>query len=241
MKPLSLLFCGLLGLGGAPVGAEEPESGPVSGVYFAEKMMTSPHLVAKGMAWWNGKLIIANREPAQLYAHTPPNKFEVFKGEGLTNPFGVAVDSDGHLLITENKDGILYRLARITRDGKEETLLEERGVNHRNKNPKTGLCTPLMLATHPNGTIYWSGYPSSGTRYILPDAEKGKLDEVKIAKPQVGHSYGIGISPDHKWLYVNSQIPMGSKGRGTWRFPVNDDGSLGEGSLLIDVDKFTTR
>jgi sugar lactone lactonase YvrE len=220
----------------AIVAAQTPDTA-VSGVYFAEKVPDSPSFNAKGMAWWNGRLVIVNREPAQLHAFTPPKTFEIFKEQGLTSPFGAAVDPQGRFLFTENMDDVLYRLARLTADGKEETLLEERGVNHRNKNPKTGLCTPLMLASHPNGTIYWSGYPSTGTRYLMPDG-KG-LDDVRIAKPQVGHSYGIGLSPGHDWLYVASQLPN-PDARGVWRFPVNKDGSLGEGAFFIAVDQFTT-
>jgi len=221
------------------VAASRAEDKPVSGVYFATKVASSPQFIAKGMAWWNGRLIIVNREPAQLHAFTPPDRFEIFKEQGLTNPFGVAVDPQGRLLFTENQDDVLYRLARLTADGKEETLLEERGVNHRNKHSETGLCTPLMLATHPNGTIYWSGYPSTGTRYLLPGKKDFTLADVKIAKPHVGHSHGIGLSPDHDWLYVASQFPNPAN-RGVWRFPVKDDGSLGEGTFFIAVDRFTT-
>lgn len=222
-----------------PAGAVETKDSPVSGVYFAEKIESSPHFIAKGMAWWNGRLLIANREPPKLHAFTPPDRFEIFRAEGLTNPFGVAVDAKGRLLFTENKDGVLYRLARITTDGKEETILNETGVNHRNKMPKTGLCTPLMLATHPNGTIYWSGYPTTGTRYLLPRSNTVSLEDVRLATPHVGHSYGIGLSPKHDWLYVTSQLPN-PEARGVWRFPVNKDGSLGKGSFFIGVDQFTT-
>ena len=223
----------------AALAQAQPQDKPISGVYFAEKMAASPHLNAKGMAWWNNRLIIANRQPAKLYAFTPPDKFDVLKEDGLTDPHGVAVDPDGRLLLTENKDNVLYRLSRHTAEGKEETLLKETGVNHRNKNPKTGLCTPLMLAVHPNGTIYWSGYPSTGTRYLPTGFEVGNLAEVQIAKPQVGHSYGIGLSPGHDWLYVTSQLPN-AEHRGVWRFPVHEDGSLGKGEFFIRVDRFTT-
>lgn len=235
MKTICLSLSMVFGV----IAAGRAQDKAVSGVYFATKVEPSPHFNAKGMAWWNGRLIIVNREPAQLHAFTPPGTFEIVKEQGLTSPFGVAVDPQGRLLFTENSDDVLYRLARLTADGKEETLLEETGVNHRDKNPENGLCTPLMLATHPNGTIYWSGYPSTGTRYLLPGKEEYTLADVKIAKPHVGHSYGIGLSPGHDWLYVTSQMPS-PDARGVWRFPVKDDGSLGEGAFFIAVDRFTT-
>ena len=229
------LITSLLWLEAATVAGE-----PISGVHFSKRVEASPRFNAKGMAWWNDRLIIVNREPAILHAFTSPDKFEILKKQGLTNPFGAAVDQNGNFLFTENKDSVLYRLARLSKDGKEETLLEETGVNHRNKRPKAGLCTPLMLATHPNGTIYWSGYPSTGTRYLLPGSKKFGLENVREASPYVNHSYGIGLSPKHDWLYVSSQIPLGSKGRGIIRYPVKKDGSLGKGELHVEIDLFTT-
>jgi len=227
----------LIGL--STIAATRAQDAAVSGVYFAQQVPSSPRLNAKGMAWWNGRLIIVNREPALLHAFTPPDAFEIFTDQGLTSPHGVAVDTQGRLLLTENYDEVLYRLSRLTADGQVETLLAEKGVNHRNKQPPTGLCTPLMLATHPNGTIYWSGYPTSGTRYLLPGKQDYTLEDVKIATPHVGHSYGIGLSPGHDWLYVASQLPS-PQDRGVWRFPVHEDGSLGEGAFFIAVDRFTT-
>jgi hypothetical protein len=89
------------------VAAARAEDPAVAGVYFAEKVPGSPQFLAKGMAWWNGRLIIANREPAALHAFTPPDAFTIFKEQGLTSPFGVAVDPQGRLLLTENKDDVL--------------------------------------------------------------------------------------------------------------------------------------
>ena len=226
-------------LGLSVIAAARADDPPVAGVYFAEKVPASPPFNAKGMAWWDGRLIIANREPAALHAFTPPDRFEIFKDQGLTSPYGVAVDPRGRLLVTENLDEVLYRLSRLTADGGEETLLAEAGVNHRDKDIPNGLCTPLMLAAHPNGTIYWSGYPSTGTRYLPPGKNRFDLDDVRIATPHVGHSYGIGLSPAHDWLYVASHLPN-PEARGVWRFPVREDGSLGEGTFFIPVERFTT-
>jgi sugar lactone lactonase YvrE len=94
--------------------------------------------------------------------------------------------------------------------------------------------TPHFLAVHPKGAIYWSGFPDGGTRYLLPGSK-----EVSIGEPRIVHTYGIGLSPKHDWLYVTSKIPNPDR-RGVWRFPVNADGKLGEGEFFLAIDQFTT-
>lgn len=74
--PIALLFGLLLS---AKTLAEPPQDKPVSGLYFAEKVEASLHVVAAGMGWWDGRLIIANREPPALDAITPAIKFEELK------------------------------------------------------------------------------------------------------------------------------------------------------------------
>lgn len=228
VMPLMLVF----GLFLPPIAvAEEAKDKPVSGVYFAEKMEASPHFQASGMAWWNGRLIIANREPPALHAFTPPDKFDVF--QELTRPVGLTVDSENRLIFTEKEDKVLYRLARLSPDGEVEDLIKETGVDNQKPGPRS-VGTPHFVAVHPNGTIYWSGFPNGGTRYLLLSAK-----EVRVASPGIVHTYGIGLSPGHDWLYVNSKIPNADR-RGVWRFPVNEDGSLGKGEFFIAIDQFIT-
>ncbi|MEI6232961.1 MAG: SMP-30/gluconolactonase/LRE family protein [Planctomycetota bacterium] len=201
----------------------------VSGIYHAEPVPGSPTFKASGMAWWNDRLIIAERVPGQLRAFIPPDRFEVFKP--LTHPVGVAVDAAGNLIVTEKEPNVLYRVARLKSDGSDETLVS---TTVDIKQQPEGVGTPHFLAAHRNGTIYWSGFPDGGTRYLLPESKT-----VIIAKPRIVHTYGIGLSPKNDWLYVNSKIPNPDR-RGTWRFPVAPDGSLGEGEFFIQIDQFTT-
>ena len=49
---------------------------PISGVHFSKRVEASPRFNAKGMAWWNDRLIIVNREPAIIHAFTPPDEDE---------------------------------------------------------------------------------------------------------------------------------------------------------------------
>jgi sugar lactone lactonase YvrE len=223
----NLLLFPLLLSAVSPINSEDRQ--PVAGVYQAEAVQGSPTLSASGLAWWNGKLIIADRVPKKLVAFTPPNKFEDFKM--LTHPVGVAVDPRGDLIFTEKETNVLYRVSRLKKDGTEEDLAKN------TMDPKlqiNGVGSPHFLAVHPNGTIYWSGFPDGGTRYLLP-GEK----EIRIGLPRIVHTYGIGLSPKHEWLYVNSKIPN-VDGRGTWRFPVDKDGKLGKGEFFIQIDQFKT-
>lgn len=201
----------------------------VSGVYRAEAVEASPELTAAGMVWWNDRLIIADRWQQKFFAFTPPDRFEVFK-EGK-RPVGLGVDPENRLVFTEKLDKVLCRLARCTADGKEETLLENDGTP---KAGPTGLGTPHFMAVHSNGTIYWSGFPDGGTRYLLPEAKT-----VTVSPTRIVHTYGVGLSPENDWLYVNSKIPNKER-RGTWRFPVDEGGNLGEGEFFIPIDRFTT-
>ena len=205
------------------------EPKPIRGVYRAEVVESSPKLTASGLAWWNDRLVIADRVPKQLRTFTPPDQFGEFKT--LTHPVGLAVDPHGALIVTEKEPNTLYRVARFSPDGREETLVQ---CTMDVKQDPTGVGTPHFVAVHPNGTIYWSGFPDGGTRYLLPGSKT-----VAIAKPRIVHTYGIGLSPRHDWLYVNSKIPNPDR-RGTWRFPVREDGSLGEGTFFIAVDQFQT-
>lgn len=215
----------------ALIQADEGKDTPVSGVYFAEKMQSSPHFQASGIAWWNGGLIIANREPPTLYKLAPTGEFKKFRE--LTRPVGLAIDPTNRLVFTEKEDKVLYRLARLSPDGEVEELFKESNVDNRKPSPAS-IGTPHFVAVHPNGTIYWSGFPNGGTRFLLPNAK-----EVSVASPGIVHTYGIGLSPNHDWLYVNSKIPNADR-RGVWRFPVDDDGSLGTGEFFIAIDHFTT-
>jgi sugar lactone lactonase YvrE len=202
---------------------------PVSGIYHAMEVKASPRLTASGIAWWKDRLIIADRGTKKLRSFTPPDKFGEFKT--LTHPVGVAVDPDGHLIVTEKEKDILSRVARFKQDGGEETLVSS--TADVKKHPD-GPGTPHFVAVHPNGTIYWSGFPDGGTRYLLPRAKK-----VSVAQPGIVHTYGIGLSPKHDWLYVSSKIPNPDR-RGVWRFPISKDGSLGKGEFFIQIDQFET-
>ena len=204
---------------------------PIAGVFRATTVESSPSLTSAGMAWWRGRLILADRVSKSLIAHTPPDKFETWKV--LTHPVGVAVDPQGNLVVTEKEKGVVNRIVRFKPDGTEETIAGD----------KDDVGTPHFIAIHDNGTLYWSGFPDGGTRYLKPgaaenggkagDVAKVTAAKVTITQPRIVHTYGIGLSPKQDYLYVASKIPNDK--RGVWRFPVGSDGALGTGEFFFNV------
>lgn len=204
--------------------------GPASGVYHAEEVKGSPRMKASGIAWWKDRLIIADRGGKKLRTFSPPDTWGELE-EPTQPPVGLAVAPDGSLILTQRALRGFYRLSRLRPDGGEKTLAESRKEL---EDDPGGVGTPQFVAVHPNGAVYWSGFPDGGTRYLLPRATK-----VAVAEPAIPHTYGVGLSPKHDWLYVSSKVPDPGR-RGVWRFPVRRDGSLGKGELFIRIGRFTT-
>jgi len=177
------------------------------GIYRARPVDGSPTLLASGMVWSDSGLVIADRKEKRLIVLRANGKFETLRK--MTQPFGVAFDPQGKLLVSEKID--VHHIVRLRADDKLDVLVDGTDVG-----------TPHALAVHKNGTIYWSGFPDGGTRSRSPDGK------VTIHKPRIGHTFGIALAPEQDWLYVTSKLPDKDR-RGVWRFPVAQDGSLGEG------------
>lgn len=189
---------------GAAGSAAEP-----AGVYTAEIIEESPSMAAGGMAWWKDRLIIADRGGKRLVAHTPPDKFETLR-EGPV-PCGLATDPDGNLVVIERDPN---RIVCMKADGTSSVIAEE------------DVGTPQFVTVHKSGRVCWSGFPSGGTRSIMPGGT------VEVHSPKIGHTYGIGLSPKQDWLYVSSKLPN-ADGRAVWRFPCGEDGKVGEGEVFF--------
>lgn len=188
-----------------------PDRAP-AGVYTAAPVPKSPKLTGSGMAWWNGKLLIADRGGKKLVAFTPPDTFATF-AENLT-PVGLAVDPDNALVAVDR--GETPRLVRFTADGKRTTVAEE------------GVGTPQFLAAGNTGTLYWSGFPDGGVRALAPGGKPAALPA------KIGHTYGVALSPKQDWLYVSSKLPNADR-RGVWRLPLDAKGKPGDAEFFLKV------
>jgi gluconolactonase len=134
---------------------------------------------------------------------------------------GLYLDAQGRLNLCEHGD---RRVTRIEKDGKK-TVLADSYMGKR-------LNSPNDLSIHPNGDVYFTDPPygmDKGTKSELGfngvfriSAKDGSISLVsKNLQPN-----GIALSPDAKKLYVTNG--------GSWMvFPVNEDGSTGEGKVFV--------
>jgi len=140
---------------------------------------------------------------------------------------GLFADAEGRLYMCEHGD---RRVTRLEKDGKRTVLAD----NYMGKK----LNSPNDLAVHPNGDVYFTDPP-----YGLAKGEQRDLDFTGVyrvnakdgALSLVAKSLspnGIALSPDAKKLYVTNG--------GKWMvFPVNADGTTGEGKVFIDPAQWT--
>lgn len=154
---------------------------------------------------------------------------EPYGGEPGCN--GLLLDKDGQLISCEHGD---RRLSVLTKGGGKRTLVD----NYQGKR----LNSPNDACLGPDGeTIYFTDPP-----YGLPqryDDPRRELDycgvyrlapdgELTLLTTEMTRPNGIAFSPDFKTLYVAQSDPAAA----IWKsFPVKDDGTLGEGSLLYDA------
>ncbi len=135
---------------------------------------------------------------------------------------GLTVDAQGRLYLCEHGD---RRVTRIEKGGKKTVLAD----NYMGKK----LNSPNDLVLHPNGDVYFTDPP-----YGLEKGVKRELDFTGVFRisskdgslsvvSKTINPNGIALSPDLKKLYVTNG--------GSWMvFPVNEDGSTGEGKAFVN-------
>jgi gluconolactonase len=193
----------------------------------------------EGAVWYKpGKCLLFSDIPNNVVIKWEPGKgvSEYLKPSGYTGvkprggkpgdepgSNGLFVDALGRLHLCEHGD---RRVTRIEKDGKKTILAD----NYMGKK----LNSPNDLALHPNGDVYFTDPP-----YGLAKGDKRELDFTGVfrisgkngAVSLVSKSLnpnGIAQSPDAKKLYVTNG--------GSWMvFPVNEDGSTGEGQVFVNT------
>ncbi len=144
---------------------------------------------------------------------TPKGVAELFitlPNKGAGN--GIVFDKQGRMYIA---DYVGHNVLRVDLTTKKIEVFAHEDHMHQ----------PNDLAIAPNDTIYCSD-PDWGTN-------KGQLwmvtadGKTKNVAHNMGTTNGIEVSPDGKWLYTNESVQ-----RNVWKFPIKDDGTLGEKQLI---------
>lgn len=91
---------------------------------------------------------------------------------------------------------------------------------------------PNDLAFHSNGNLYFTD-PGEYNR----DKQEGRIfrvlrksGEVELLADNLAFPNGIAVAPDEKSIYICESIP-----NRIWRYPLNDDGTLGERELFAEL------
>jgi gluconolactonase len=152
-------------------------------------------------------------------------------GEPGTN--GLTYDSSGNLVTCAHGDRVVRSIAGGKPDGERKIL----AAKYEGKR----LNSPNDLVFKSNGDLYFTDPPYGlPKQYDDPGRELDWCGVYRISKDgkltlltkEMTRPNGIAFSPDEKTLYVANSDPK----LAIWKaFPVKDDGTLGEGKVILDV------
>lgn len=196
----------------------------------------------EGPAWWPDQqaVLFSDIPRNSVYAWTKDGELKLFlRPSGYTGSSrfegeepgsnGLIFDSEGRLILCQHGD---RRVSRLLSDQKFEAL----ATTYEGKR----LNSPNDAVFRSDGSLYFTDppyglpknvddpekeLPFQGVYRILPDGTLTLLTDT-MTRPN-----GIAFSPDESILYVANSDPE----QAIWMaFPVNEDGSLGEGSVFFD-------
>jgi len=143
---------------------------------------------------------------------------------------GLALDPNGDLTMCEHGD---RRVSRLTKDGGKRTLVD----NFEGKR----LHSPNDLCWGKNGDLYFTDPPYGLPKgWESPTRELGfcgvyrlsKDGELTVVDKTLPRPNGVALSPDGRALYVAQSESSAAIVR---KYPVAEDGTVGEGSLFFDA------
>jgi len=208
-------------------------------------------VLAEGFAWSEGPVWVPNME-ALLFSDIPNNRIVRWKPGMGTDVFmqpsgytghqdfpgkepgtnGLGISPEGHLTMCCHGDRMICQIV----DGQREVLID------RYKGKR--LNSPNDLVYHSNGDLYFTD-PPYGLPKQLQSAE-AELDycgvyrlrkggKLQLLTKEMTRPNGIAFSPDEQTLYV---AQSDSKAMIWKAFPVEKDGSIGEGKIFFDATKW---
>ena len=175
-----------------------------------------------GLSVFMAKSGFTGTDPSQAGAQLDNGRLTVI----LIGSNGLTVDPQGRLLVVAMGD---RRIIRIEKNG-ARTILADRYDGSRINGGND-------IVSRANGAIYFTGglrgrdkspakeLPYDGV-YLIKNGRLTLLDQ----NPQEGTPNGIALSPDERYLYVNSG------GRFITRYDVRADDTVANGMLFLELD-----
>ena len=253
---LALLFAGLIIWGEGHSMGQKPNNYPTIGQIHRldprlDQLLGKDariEVLAAGFEWSEGPIWIKDGGYL-LFSDIPRNSIMKWKEEEGLSLFlkpsgftgvgdygkepgsnGLTLDAMGRLVLCEHGD---RRVSRLEKDGGKKTLVD----SYQGKR----LNSPNDVVFSANGDMYFTDPP-----YGLPknwDDPRRELDfcgvyrlskdgNLTILTKNMTRPNGLAFSPDEKTFYVAQSDPK----KAIWMsFPVQADGSVGEGKVFVDV------
>lgn len=213
-------------------------------------------ILAEGYDWTEGPVWVPDGK-FLLFSDIPPNNILKWKeGEGATlflNPSGytgsaprggevgsnaLILDAQGRLVLCQHGDRRMARLDASFDDPKPNyvTLADKYDGKRFN--------SPNDAVYHSNGDLYFTD-PPYGLEHRMDDPAKeldfqgvyrlSKDGKITLLTKEMTRPNGIAFSPDEKTLYVANSDPD----MAIWKaFDVNEDGTISNSRVLLDVTKW---
>ena len=185
--------------------------------------------------WWPGKDASIFMKPSGYTGSTP-------YGGPEPGSNGMTLDPDGRVTVAGHARRNVWRLESLDPKGTITVLAD----SYQGKK----LSSPNDLVYRSDGSLYFTdppyGLPTQGDNdplketpvngvYRIPNARQQKAgaapdrDKLQLIIKDLPRPNGIAFSPDEKTLYVADTAKK------SWMsYPVNSDGSVGQGKVLLD-------